>query len=87
MNINLHIERLILDRLPIDGGDGGSLRIAMETELTRLFTQSGGTPSWQTGTALPSLRADAIQLTAQNSPSQLGRQIAGSIHNGIRKIV
>jgi len=87
MNINLHIERLILDGLPIDGGDGGSLRIAMETELTRLLTQTGGTPSWQTGTALPSIRADAVQLTAQNSPSQLGREIAWSVHNGIRKIV
>ena len=87
MNINLHIERLILDGLPIEGGDGGSLRIAMETELTRLLTQSGDTPSLQTGTALPSVRADAIQLAAQNSPAQLGRQIAGSVHNGISKIV
>jgi hypothetical protein len=87
MNINLHIERLILDGLPLDRGDGGSLRIAMETELTRLFTQRGGAPSWQTGTALPSMRADAIQLTSQHSPAQLGRQIAASVHNGISKIV
>jgi hypothetical protein len=87
MNINLHIERLILDGLPINSGDGGALRIAMETELTRLFTQNGGTPSLQTGTALPTMRAESIQLTAQNSPAQLGLQIAESVHNGIRKIV
>ena len=87
MNINLHIERLILDGLPIEGVDGGSLRIAIEGELTRLLTQSGGTPSLQTGTSLPSVRGDSIQLVAQSSPAQLGRQIAGSVHNGINKIV
>lgn len=87
MNINLNIERLILDGLPIEGGDSASLRLAIETELTRLFMQSGIAPSLQTGTALPSLRADAIQLSAQNSPAQLGRQIAGSVHHGISKII
>jgi hypothetical protein len=87
MNINLHIERLILDGLPIEGRDGEFLQIAIEGELTRLLTQSGGTPSLQTGTSLPSLRGDSIQLTAGNSPAQLGRQIAGSVHNGISKIV
>ena len=87
MNINLHIERLILDGLPIEGVDRRSLRLAMETELARLLTQGGVTRSLQTGTALPSVRADSIQLTAQNSPAQLGRQIAGSVHSGINRIV
>lgn len=86
MNINLHIERLILDGLPIEGGDGGALQIAIETELTRLLTHSGITPNLQMGTALPSIRADSIQLTAQSNVAQLGRQIAGSVHNGIGKI-
>jgi hypothetical protein len=87
MNVNLHIERLILDGLPIEGRDGRSLQLAIEGELTRLLTQSGGTPSLQPGTALPSVRADSIQLPAQSSPAELGRQIAGSVHSGMSKIV
>jgi hypothetical protein len=87
MNINLHIERLVLDGLPIEARDGPAVRMAIETELTRLLTQNGGTPGLQTGTALPSVRADSIQLTALHSLAQLGQQIAGSVHNGISRIV
>jgi hypothetical protein len=84
MNINLHIERLILDGVPIEG-DILSLRMAIETELTRLLAQSGVAPGLQTATVLSSLRADAIQLSSENRAAALGRQIAGSVHTGITK--
>lgn len=85
MNVNLHIERLILDGLPVEAGQGALLQAAIEAELTRLLSESGVAPSLQAGGAMPSVRADAIQLAAESNPAQLGRQIANSVHGSISK--
>ena len=85
MNISLHIERLILDGLPVEAGHRILLQAAIEAELTRLLSESGVAPSLQAGGAMPSVRADAIQLTAESNPAQLGRQIAKSVHGSIGK--
>lgn len=87
MNINLHIERLILDGVPFEARNRALLQTAVEAELMRLFTENNIASNWQTGGAMPDMRADAIQLTPQNTPAQLGRQIAGSIYGGIDKAV
>ena len=85
MNINLHIERLILDGLPITHSQGPLVRAAVEAELARLVTENGLAAGLQTGLAVPSVRADAIQLTSGNSPWQIGTQIAASVYSGITK--
>jgi hypothetical protein len=89
MNINLHIERLILDGLPLEAKDGAAIRAAVETELARLLSQNAVIAAGLEigGGATPSLRADPIQVTAQSSPAQIGREIAGSIYGGIDKAV
>ena len=84
MNVNLHIERLILDGLPVKSRHRSTLRASIETELGRLFAQDDLPREWSGG-AVPSVRADAIQLTSQNDPALLGRQIAGSIYASIGK--
>jgi hypothetical protein len=89
MNINLHIERLVLDGLPVEAKDSAMLRAAIEAELTRLLTENGLSSGLQTGGVLPRLQANAIQLGTGGTPPQLGRQIArtvyGSIGNEIEK--
>ncbi|HEX8267917.1 MAG TPA: hypothetical protein VF596_21140 [Pyrinomonadaceae bacterium] len=87
MNINLHIERLILDGLPLEAKDSATLHSAVEVELGRLLSQNTDVSNWQSGGAVPSVRADAIQLKAESSPAQIGRQIAGSIYGGIGKTI
>ena len=87
MNINLHIERLILDGLPFETRDRAMLQSAVETELARLLTENNVASNWQNGGAVPSVRADAIQLTTQSNPAQIGRQIAGSIYGGIGRTI
>lgn len=83
MNINLHIERLILDGLPVESRHGAIIRSEIETELARLLTENNIAANWQTGGAVPSVSAESIQLTTPNSPAQLGQQIAGSIYGSI----
>jgi hypothetical protein len=83
MNINLHIERLILDGLPLTHNDGALVRAAVEAELARLLAERGLAPSLQDGGALPSVRADAMQLQAGSTPTQMGQQIAHAVHSSL----
>jgi len=83
MNIKLYIDRLILGGLPIERSQAPQIQAAMETELTRLFTESDFTSSLQSSMAMPSLHAKAIQLSVTNTPKQMGNQIARSIYSGI----
>ena len=83
MNINLHIERLILDGVNIPPNQRDLLQASVETELTRLFTTGGLSPSLAGGIALPSVAANSIPLTGNNDPVQLGQHIAQSVYGGI----
>ncbi len=83
MNINLHIERLILDGLPIERSQAPHVQAAVEAELTRWLTEDGLAADLLAGGALPSVRANAIQLTSGSNPAQMGAQIAQSIYSGI----
>jgi hypothetical protein len=83
MNINLHIERLILDGLPVERNQAPHIQAAVEAELTRLLTENGMASGLQTGGVLPHLNANAIQLTAGSNPAQMGTKIAQSVYSGI----
>ena len=82
MNIKLHIERLVLDGVNITFDQSHLLQASVESELTRLLTDAGLSPDLARGTALPSISADAIQLT-NNNPTQIGQHIAQSVYRGI----
>ena len=82
-NIHLHIDRLILDGLPIERAQAPQIQAAVEAELTRLFAENGLGAHWQTGGATPSVHADAIQLAQGSSPAQMGAQIARSVYSGM----
>jgi hypothetical protein len=83
MNIVLHIERLVLDGLPITRQQAPRIQAAIEIELTRLLSEDGLAGSLQSGGALPSVRANAIQIAFDHSPTNIGNQIAHSIYGGI----
>jgi hypothetical protein len=82
VNIKLHIERLVLDGVNIAPDQRHLLQASVETELTRLLTDGGLSPSLAQGTALPRLSTSGIQLPG-NNPTQLGQHIAQSVYGGI----
>jgi hypothetical protein len=82
MNIDLHIERLVLDGLPVTRSKGPLLQTAVETELARLLTIEGLPPNLAVGGAFPLIKAGNIQL-ANSNPNQLGQQIARAVHGSI----
>jgi hypothetical protein len=81
MSINVHIERLILDNLPVKGSDGSIVQAAVETELARLLTEQG-LPGVSSG-AVPYLSGPPIELARDTKPAHLGHQIARAIHTGV----
>jgi hypothetical protein len=83
MNINLHIERLVLEGVNIQSGHGAAIKEAVEAELSRLLSEGGLAPRLQSGGALPSIRAGSIELGDNHNPTRLGQEIARSVYSGI----
>lgn len=86
-SIEVHIEELLLHGLPLTHSQGPAVQAAVETELARLLIEGGLTSSLQSGGAMPSLRANAIQLRAESKPAQLGQQIAQAVYGGIANVL
>lgn len=80
-SIELHIEELLLDGLPLTRGQGLEVQAAIEAELSRLLTQQGLSDS--SSSATPHFSAGSIQLTKNNQSMHLGHQIAQAIYGGL----
>jgi hypothetical protein len=85
MNINLQIERLVLDGISLLPSERPLLQAAVETELMRLLASGGLNDALRSGGALYSVRAAGIQLANDGNTAQLGEQIAGAVYGGIGK--
>lgn len=83
MNINLHIERLVLEGVNIEPQQRPLLRQALQTELTRLLATGGLSRDFAGGLAVPRISTPGISLATDIHPVQLGRQIARSVYGGI----
>jgi hypothetical protein len=83
MNINVHIERLILDGLSVPHRERPMLQAAVEAELARLLTDNGLAPHLLVGGAMPRLQGGDVQMGGEGGVELLGRQIAQAVHGGI----
>jgi hypothetical protein len=83
MKIDLHIERLILDGLPVSSLQGARLRAAIEKELARLLSAHGLSDELRGGIALPRVRAGAMRFGKDQPPARLGQSIARAVYEGI----
>jgi hypothetical protein len=82
MNINLHIERLVLDGINISPSQRDLLQASITTELVQLLNNGALVDNFVEGDALSRLATNSIQLTI-NKPVELGKQIAQSVYGGI----
>ena len=81
MNIHLHIEQLVLDGLPVTGGEGALVQAAVEFELTRLLAE-GRLNHLKNGAVAHSF-APAIQVAQSADAMRLGHQIARAVHSSL----
>jgi len=83
VNIELHIERLVLDGLQVASRDRAQLQAAVEAELTRLLAAGGLRSELLSGGAMRSLGGGEIQVTYNMTPLHLGNRIAQAVHGGV----
>jgi hypothetical protein len=82
MSIRIHIDRMVLDGLPLSQGDGPALQMALESELARLMGD-GLSAELAKGAAVPRLKAQGIDVAPSDGPGAIGRKIAGSVYGGL----
>jgi hypothetical protein len=80
--VTLHIERLVLEGLPVGSHDGPLVQAAIEAELARLIGEGGGGLA-KIGSA-PLKKGLAIDAVSSR-PDTLGVQIAQSIYGSISR--
>lgn len=83
MNVNLNIERLVLEGFSLRPGEQTLVRAAAERELSRLISERGLSNELLSGGAVPRLNAPDISLKGGESPRQVGTQIARALYGGI----
>jgi hypothetical protein len=82
MHIVLHIERLVLDGVPLAPADHEALRNTLAGELGRLLA-GGLHPDLQSGGARASVAGGSIEIDGGATAPQLGGQLARAVHSGI----
>ena len=85
MKINLHIERLVLEGLPLERSHGPLVQSAVQQELARLLGFNGIAPGFISGGAMPHAQGGEMQFAREANPRQLGTQIAQSVHEALPK--
>ncbi len=83
MNVELHIERLVLDGIDIPPGRGEQLRAAVSAELTRLLRDGGLSSPILRGGTVDRLHVPSVKLPAPGAAADLGRFAGGAIYEGL----
>jgi hypothetical protein len=85
MNVNLHIERLVLDGVEIQAGEQHVLVAVLESELSRLLSTGGLSKELTAGGPTPSIKTNGFDLSNGMNPRGLGREIAQSVYSGLKR--
>lgn len=81
-SVNVHIERLVLEGLPLGTHEGPLVQAAIEAELGRLFGERAFGGRGQRDGNVPLVRAEPLVL-AGGGGEALGTQIGKAIYGGI----
>jgi hypothetical protein len=84
--ISVHIERLVVEGVPLAAGQSGQLRTAVIGELHQLIEQRGLEPPLPSS-SVPIALAPQIEISSPARPLELGRQIARSLHQSLIRSV
>jgi hypothetical protein len=81
INLELHIEELILHHVPPHQQD--LIGAAIEQELTRLFSEQGVPPTLAKGGQMGQIDGGAFNVAPNATADAIGSQVAQAIYGGI----
>jgi hypothetical protein len=84
MNIELHIERLVLKGIPVAPGERALLHATIHAELERLLRAEGLPGDRPRPGAVARVQAPPVTVPGRLDPVDMGRRLAVAIHEGIR---
>jgi hypothetical protein len=82
MTIRVHIDRIVLEGLPVRKREGPAVKLAVEKELARLFAEGGIPPVLAAGGAYPDVPGGKMTVSG-TSPREIGTAIARSVYGGM----
>jgi hypothetical protein len=86
MRIELHIEELVLEGVPLAGAQAEHLQAALIEALTQRLGEDGALAARLAASGGQAVvRAASIHLPARPDGRTLGRQIAASLHDGLAR--
>ncbi len=83
MDIDLRIERLVLEGVDVPRGQRPLLQAAVEAELGRLLAEGGLGAGLMAGGAAARVAGGEVQLTGAGDTVQLGGRIARAVYGGL----
>jgi hypothetical protein len=83
MNLELHIEKLVLPDL--SAGERRRVVSALEQELLRLLREEGVPPQLTLGQSTLPLDASQVAIAKDTKPDAIGRQLAQTIHTDLMR--
>lgn len=85
MNINLHIDRLVLDGVSVEPHQRAELKAAVETQLGHLLVSNGIGSGVQSSNHFRAVSGGLISIENIHMPISFGQQIGDAIYRGIGK--
>jgi len=85
MDINLHIECLVLDGVGVEPQQKYALKAAVESALSQQLVSQGIGSGMRLEASRSSVRADSVSIESSQKTSSLGQQIGQAIYRGVRK--
>lgn len=82
-NLNLHIDRLVIDGLALSSHANAQLQQVIASELAALLQTGGWLPDATTNLHVARLAGADWQLPERNDPASLGHSIADAIYQSI----
>lgn len=85
MRVRLHIERVVIEGVPIGARDAALVQRALEHELARSLAADPPPRNRLVDGAVSDLSAPPLRLRNASSPGRLGRAIGRSISSAMRR--
>lgn len=85
MNINLHIERLVLEGISVEAKQRAELKSSVELELNRLLVSNGTGSDVQSNNNSRTVSGGEISNQNIHNPTMFGEQIGEAVYRGITK--
>lgn len=85
MNINLHIERLVLTNVDVQEHQRCDLKAAVESTLKQQLVSHGIGSIAQSNNYRQSGRRPTVSIAIDHKPTSLGQQIGNAVYRGIRE--